>query len=62
MHKEFIDLYNISSTDVSTIVVMIKDSLQRLNLNVSKARGYDGASAMSGGKSGGAKTINNLEK
>ena len=44
--------------------MMIKDCLQRLNLSISKARGqcYDGASAMSGARSGVAKRITDLEK
>ena len=64
VHEEFIGLYNIPSTDASTIVMMIKDCLQRLNLSISKARGqcYDGASAMSGARSGVAKRITDLEK
>ena len=47
-------LYNIHA---STIVMMIKDCLQRLNLSISKVRGqcYDGASAMSGARSGVAR-------
>ena len=49
-HKDFIGLYHVESTQSSTLVNTIHDVLQR----VTKLRGqcYDGASSMSGHKSG----------
>ncbi len=57
-------LYNVPKIDSETLVIMIKDCLLRLNLSLSKARGqcYDGASNMSGAKSGVAKRIQDEEK
>ena len=39
VHETFIGLYNIPSVDATTIVPMIKDSLQHLHLNIVKACG-----------------------
>ena len=46
VHKDFIGLYNVPSINADTITEVIKDSLQRLNLPISKMRSqnYDGAS------------------
>ena len=63
VHEEFIGLYQVPSTDAETLTTTIKDTLTRLNLPLAKIRGqcYDGASAMSGSKSGVAKRIQDLE-
>ena len=64
VNEDFIGLYNVPSIDSKTLVCVIKDCLQRLNLSISKARGqcYDGASNMSGAKKGVAKQIQYEEK
>ncbi len=63
VHEEFIGLYKVPSIDAQTLTTTIKDALMRLNLSLAKIRGqcYDGASAMSGSKSGVAKRIQDLE-
>ena len=62
-HEEFMGLYNVPTIEASTLTSMIKDSLVRFNLSLSKARGqcYDGASNMSGRHSGVAKKIQDEE-
>ncbi len=62
--EDFIGLYNVPKIDSETLTMAIKDCLLRLNLSLSKARGqcYDGASNMSGAKSGVAKRIQDEEK
>lgn len=59
VHEEFVGLYQLDTTDAKTIVTVLKVAL---NLDIHRLRGqcYDGASAMSGAKSGVAKQI--LEK
>ena len=59
VHEEFIGLYKVTSIDAETLTATIKDTLIRLNLPLTKICGqcYDGASAMSGSKSGVAKRI-----
>ena len=54
VHKEFIGLYEVESITSDSIVSVVKDTLIRLNLSLSKARGqcYDGASNMSGIRNG----------
>ena len=63
VHEDFVQLYGIENTEAKTLVNMILDVLTRLNLSIKKLRGqcYDGASAMSGPRSGVAKQICNLE-
>ena len=63
VHEEFIGLYKVPSIDAETLTTTIKDTFMRLNLSLAKVRGqcYDGASAMSGTKSGVAKRIRDLE-
>ena len=63
VHKEFLGLYHVNSIHAATITDVIKDTLIRMNLSTSRLRGqcYDGASAMSGAKSGVAKRICDLE-
>lgn len=53
-HEEFIGLYQVESIEAENLHRVISDVFLRLNLAVSKVRGqcYDGASAMSGAKSG----------
>eukprot|EP00731_Ephydatia_muelleri_P034281 Em0054g4a len=54
VHEEFIGLYEVESITSDSIVSVVKDTLIRLNLSLSKARGqcYDGASNMSGIRNG----------
>ncbi len=63
VHEEFLGLYHVSAIDAATLTTVIKDLLMRMNLGIEKLRGqcYDGASAMSGSKSGVAKRISDLE-
>ena len=63
VHEEFIGLYFVPSIDADTLTRVIKDTLMRLNLSLTRVRGqcYDGASTMSGAKSGVAKRIQELE-
>ncbi len=59
VHEEFIGLYSVSSIDSSALFAVVKDSFLRLNISLAKVRGqcYDGASNMSGRRSGLAKKI-----
>ena len=59
VHEEFIGLHAVDSITSGSIVSVIKDTLTRLNLPLSKARGqcYDGASNMSGIRNGVAVQI-----
>ena len=54
VHEEFIGLYKTDSIQAKSLVAIIKDTLLRLNLKMELCRGqcYDGASVMSGTKSG----------
>ena len=54
----------VSSIDVDNLVKIIKDSLVRMNLSLAKCRGqcYDGASNMSGAKTGVVKQLSDIEK
>jgi len=54
VEKEFIGLYCVSTIESDTSVTILKDTLSRLNLPLSKVRRqcYDGASNMSGFKNG----------
>ena len=54
VHEDMVGFYQIDDTGAETIAASIKDALIRLNISISKCRGqtYDGASAMSGRKSG----------
>ena len=63
VHEEFIALYSVPAIDADTLTSVIKDSLVRLNLSLNKMRGqcYDGASSMSGAKTGVAKQISDIE-
>ena len=63
VHEEFVGLYSLESTSADSIVSTIKDISLRMNLSLKNCRGqcYDGASSMSGGRSGVAKQIMDLE-
>ena len=63
VHEEFIGLYSLPAIDADTLTSVIKDSLVRLNLSLNKMHGqcYDGASSMSGAKTGVAKQISDIE-
>ena len=54
VEEEFVGLYKVASTGAEVIYGAIADVLLRLNLSISNVRGpcYDGASTMSGRKSG----------
>ena len=53
-HEDFGGLYQIDRADASTIAVVVKDVLIRLQMPLDKCRGqcYDGCSTMSGHKNG----------
>ena len=59
VQEDFIGLYKTESTNAATLVSLIKDVLLRCNLSISMCRGecYDGASVMTGVKSGVSKFI-----
>ena len=63
VHEEFIGLYHTSSIQAQSLMAIIKDSLLRLNLILELCRGecYDGASVMSGARSGVATIISSEE-
>ena len=58
-HESFVGLYEIESTEASTILAAIHDVMLRLDLSVNKLRGqcYDGAASMAGKCKGVAKRI-----
>ena len=57
--NEFIRLFEVPSIDSKTLVVVLKDSLCRMNITFERIRGqcYDGASTMRGVRGGAAKII-----
>ena len=59
IHEEFIGMYMVDVCNVPSLVSVIHDVLQRLNLTMNKVREqcYDGTSTMSGSKSGVATTL-----
>lgn len=61
-HENFIGFYELQQTDAATIVTVIKDVLLRCNLSITQCRGqcYDGASNMSGIRSGVAARISEI--
>ena len=63
VHEDFLGLYQVDSTEAEKIFAAIKDVFLRLNLAISKVHGqcYDGASAMSGTKSGVVKKMCDAE-
>ena len=52
--EEFLGLYQLTDTSVSTLVAVIMDCLLRMNLNISRCRGqcYDGVGSIAGCKTG----------
>ena len=63
VHEDVIGLYAVADISAATIVKVIKDALVRMNLGLNKCRGqcYDGASNMSGPRSGVAKQLHDEE-
>ena len=63
VHEELIGLYSLESTSAESVMFTIKDVLLRMNLRIENCRGQccDGASTMSGQKSGVAKMMMDLE-
>ena len=63
VHEDFIGLNVVESIDSATLTAVIKDVLVRMNLTLTKMRGqcYDGASCMSGLKSGVATRLSEEE-
>ena len=63
VHEEFFGLYSIPNIQASMIVSAVQDTLARINLPITKARGqcYDGASNMSGVRNGVATQLQELE-
>lgn len=63
VHEDFIGLYTVDSIESKMLLSIIEDTLMRLNLSTRKIRGqcYDGASNMSGIRSGLAKLIRDKE-
>lgn len=63
VHEDFIGLYTLDSTSADLIFESIKDVLLRMNLRMENSRGqcYDGASSMSGVKTGVAAKITRIE-
>ena len=63
VHEDVIGLYVIDDISAAIIVQAIRDALVRMNLRLSKCRGqcYNGASNMSGPKSGVAKKLRDEE-
>ena len=61
--EEFIGLYQTSTTDAATLAGLNKAVFIRLNVSMKKLRGqcFDGASAMSGYRTGVAKRVNDSE-
>lgn len=64
VHEEFIGLYMVPTIDSATLTNVIQDTLLRMNLSINNCRGqcYDGASNMSGAKSGVATNITKKEE
>ena len=58
-HEDFIGLYKVDDISADTIVTLLKDVILRFNLNIHRCRGqcYDGASNMSGRRTGVATQI-----
>ena len=59
MFEDFLGVYQVPSTNSSTLTKVVKDVLCRYNLSLGKLRGqcYDGASAIQGARSGVATRI-----
>ena len=63
VHEELIGLHSLESTSADNIMLTIQDILLRLNLSINNCRGqcHDGASNMSGIRSGVATKVSSLE-
>ena len=63
-HEDFIGLYMVDDIRANTVVAVIKDTLLRISLSLTKcgAQCYDGASTMSGAKTGVAKQLSDEER
>ena len=63
VHEDVIGFYAVANISSATIVKVIKDALVRIQLGLNKCRGqcYDGASSMSGPRSGVAKQLRDEE-
>ena len=63
-HEDFIGLYQVDSIDAATLTDAIKDTLLRMGVSLGQCRGqcYDGASNMSGSRSGVSARILSEEK
>ena len=62
-HEEFAGLYQVPNTEASTLFMVARDVLSRLNITFSHWRGqcYDGASSMAGSRSGVATLVQKEE-
>ena len=58
-HEDFVGLYEMAKIDANSLVRAIKDTLVRMNVQLTNCRGqcYDGASNMSGSRNGVATQI-----
>ena len=63
VHKDFLNMHEMKSTDAESITSIIKTVLLRLGIPIAKLRGqyYDGASTMAGACNGVAAKIQQLE-
>lgn len=63
VHEVFIGLYHCPDIKANTIVSVVKDTLLRLNLDITRCRGqcYDGGSNMAGSKNGVKSQILRIE-
>ena len=63
VNEEFLGCYQVTSIGADSLVAVIKDTMTRINLSMSRLRGqcYDGCSTMSGARSGVAKRIAEIE-
>ena len=64
VYEEFLGLFPIKSSDATTLTTIIKKVFEDQGLSLQRLRGqcYDGASAMSGIKSGVARQISDIEQ
>ena len=63
VHEEFLGLYHVDHIDAATVTAVVQDVFVRLNISMERIRGqcYNGASSMTGSRSGVAKRISELE-
>lgn len=61
-HEDFLGLYKVDTIHADSLVAAIKDTLLRMNLNLSQCRGqcYDGISNMAGAHSGVATQMSHV--